>query len=175
MSVQIRGSRAPTDKVGVPGWLKWVSRSGLAYVVPEWPRLRQRLGGVGDRAIQDRGHPSPGSVEAVGGRGVRHLGMGRLVQPAKAPGTLGAPSTGRVRGPPSSASGGSGRSGLTHSNRPPENPGRFNSMLGAAGQTPGPDTVGDSGYLTPQCTNATKLADGKATSQRPTALAPDVR
>jgi hypothetical protein len=66
-----------------------------------------------------------GCPDAYGGRRVRHLGVGRLGQPSTPPGTPGGHPSSRVRNPLSSASEGSGRGGLTHSNLPPEKPGRF--------------------------------------------------
>ena len=57
------------------------------------------------------------------------------------PRTPGRPSTGRVRGPLSPASGGSGRSGLPHSKLPPGNPGWVNQNFVPVSTEPGVEDI----------------------------------
>ena len=94
--------------------------------------LRQRLGRVHHRAVQDRTHPSfprkrepARPVATLRGGGTRHPPMGALVQPPVPVRTPRACASGCIRGTllPSTARVGDGR--LTQANHPPGNPGRF--------------------------------------------------
>jgi hypothetical protein len=87
-------------------------------------QLRQRPGRDHHRAVQDRADPPAWPLEGHRRGRVRHLGVGRLVQPSSAPGADRPPPTGRVRGrlPPK---GGPQPSCSTQATEPPVNPGRF--------------------------------------------------
>ena len=60
--------------------------------------LRQRPRRDDHRAVQGRADPPPRPLEGHRPRGLRHLGVGRLVQPPAAPGINRARPAGRVRG-----------------------------------------------------------------------------
>jgi hypothetical protein len=86
--------------------------------------LRQRAGRDDHRAVQDRADPPARPVEGHRRPRVRHLGVGRLVQPPPAPGAHWPPPTGRVRGRIPET----GRPQLlcsTQATEPPMNPGRI--------------------------------------------------
>jgi hypothetical protein len=91
-------------------------------------QLRQRPGRDDHRAVQDRADPPPRPLEGPGRGRIRHLGVGRLVQPPPAPGAHWLCSTGRVRGR-IPKTGGPQRPCSTQGTKPPVNPGQFTSTL----------------------------------------------
>ena len=85
---------------------------------------RQRPGRDGHRAVQGRTDPPPWPLEGPRPDRVRHLGVGRLVQPPPAAGADRACPTGRVRGRPLEK-GDPRHHRRTQAPKPPVNPGRF--------------------------------------------------
>ncbi len=65
-----------------------------------WRQLRQRAGRDDHRAVQDRADPPARPLEGGRGRRIRHLGVGRLVQPPSTAGAHWACPAGRIRGRP---------------------------------------------------------------------------
>jgi putative transposase len=88
--------------------------------------LRQRPGRDHHRPLQDRTHPLARSMEGPGRGRVRHLGVGRLVQPSPPVGADRARPARRVRGRLPSK-GGPQPYRRTQGPEPPVNPGRFNA------------------------------------------------
>src|SRR5690606_15844279 len=99
-----------------------------------WKRrrqLRQRARRVGNWAVQVRGDLASRSLAECGGRGLRDVGMGGVVQLGAVPRTAGAHPTGGVRSVVSSGTDGAARGGSTHINESSINPVRFSVRLGS--------------------------------------------
>jgi len=90
-----------------------------------WRFVRQRLGRVHHRAVQDRGDSTPRPVAGPRSGGVRNPRVGRLVQQPPDPRADRRPTSGRGRSGVLSPNRAHGAGRVTHTKQSPEFPARF--------------------------------------------------